>query len=64
LTAARVQAFEDAGAPVDAYGVGSAILRNTGEFDFTADIVRVDGQPISKVGRALQTNDKLKLLVD
>lgn len=62
LTAERVKAFEDAGAPVDAYGVGSSILRNTGEFDFTADIVRVDGKPISKVGRALQTNDRLKLL--
>ena len=62
LTAERVKAFEDAGAPVNAYGVGSSILRNTGNFDFTADIVRVDGKPISKVGRTLQTNDRLKLL--
>ena len=62
LTAERVRAFEEAGAAVDAYGVGSSILRNTGEFDFTADIVRVDGEPISKVGRELQPNDRLKLI--
>ena len=31
------------GAPVDAYGVGSSLIR--GENDFTADVVLVDGRP-------------------
>ena len=35
--------------PVDAYGVGSSLLR--GQNDFTADVVRVDGRPVAKVGR-------------
>ncbi len=36
--AGRIAEFERAAAPVDAYGVGSALLR--GENDFTADVVR------------------------
>ena len=39
----RVQEFEDEGAPVDAYGIGSAAYKGT--FDFTADVVQVDGKP-------------------
>jgi nicotinate phosphoribosyltransferase len=45
----KIRHFEDEGAPVDAYGVGSSLLR--GQNDFTADIVRVDGRPCAKVGR-------------
>lgn len=45
----RIRAFERAGVPVDAYGVGSSLLR--GSNDFTADVVRVDGRPCAKVGR-------------
>ena len=49
------------------YGVGSSLLgHNHGErdgllhdFDFTADIVAVDGQPEAKVGRALRPNPRL-----
>ncbi|WCB93637.1 hypothetical protein DSM104299_02353 [Baekduia alba] len=55
--AAKIQQFEDAGAPVDAYGVGSSLLR--GQNDFTADIVRVDGAPIAKVGREERPNPRL-----
>ncbi|MBI5105978.1 MAG: quinolinate phosphoribosyl transferase [Solirubrobacterales bacterium] len=47
--AEKITTFEEAGAPVDAYGVGSSLLR--GQNDFTADIVRVDGRPLAKVGR-------------
>ncbi|MEY2442509.1 MAG: nicotinate phosphoribosyltransferase [bacterium] len=47
--AGRIAEFEAEGAPVDAYGVGSSLLR--GQNDFTADIVRVDGRPCAKVGR-------------
>ena len=37
------------GVPVDAYGVGSSLIR--GQNDFTADVVEVDGRPVAKVGR-------------
>jgi len=56
--AERVQEFEDEGAPVDAYGVGSAAY--TGTFDFTADVVQVDGKPQSRAGRERQENPKLE----
>lgn len=54
----RVQEFEDEGAPVDAYGIGSAAYRGT--FDFTADIVQLGGKPQSRVGRSLRPNPKLE----
>ena len=50
FTAERIREFETAGIPVDAYGVGSSLIR--GANDFTADVVRVDGRPCAKVGRA------------
>jgi nicotinate phosphoribosyltransferase len=56
----RIAAFEAAGAPVDAYGVGSALLR--GSNDFTADVVRVDGEPCAKVGREERPNPRLELV--
>jgi nicotinate phosphoribosyltransferase len=43
--------------PVDAYGVGSSLLR--GQNDFTADVVSVDGRACSKVGRALSENPRM-----
>jgi nicotinate phosphoribosyltransferase len=55
--ATKIQHFEEEGAPVDAYGVGSSLLR--GQNDFTADIVRVDGRPIAKVGRGERPNPRL-----
>jgi nicotinate phosphoribosyltransferase len=56
--AARIHAFEEAGVPVDAYGVGSSLLR--GGNDFTADVVRVDGRPCAKVGRDERPNPRLQ----
>ena len=47
--AAKIREFEQLGAPVDAYGVGSSLVR--GENDFTADVVRLEGRPAAKVGR-------------
>ncbi len=47
--AGRIRAFEAAAVPVDAYGVGSSLIR--GQNDFTADVVRVDGRPCAKAGR-------------
>jgi len=54
---AKIMAFEAAGAPVDAYGVGSSLLR--GSNDFTADVVRVDGRPVAKAGRSENPNARL-----
>ena len=44
--------------PVDAYGVGSSLIR--GDNDFTADIVLVDGRPRAKVGRRYSPNPRLE----
>jgi len=55
---ARIRAFEEAGVPVDAYGVGSSLLR--GANDFTADVVIVDGRPVAKVGRRFNPNPRLE----
>jgi len=54
--AAKIRAFEEAGAPVDSYGVGSSLVR--GSNDYTADIVEVEGRPCSKVGRRLHPNPR------
>ena len=56
--AAKIGAFEDAGVPVDAYGVGSTLIR--GENDFTADVVMADGRPAGKRGRELLPNPRLE----
>lgn len=58
LNAARVRAFEDEKAPVDVYAVGTSIVRD-GLFDFTSDVVAVDGKPQAKVGRESRANPKL-----
>jgi nicotinate phosphoribosyltransferase len=58
FTAARIREFESAGVPVDAYGVGSSLIR--GQNDFTADVVIVDGRPCAKVGRAYSPNPRLE----
>lgn len=54
----RITAFEDDGVPVDAYGVGTAI--HDGRWDFTADVVQLDGSRQAKAGRELRPNGKLE----
>jgi nicotinate phosphoribosyltransferase len=54
----KIERFEDCGAPVDSYGVGSALLR--GNFDFTADVVELEGRAAAKVGRELRPNPRLE----
>ena len=54
----RIRAFEEDGVPVDAYGVGAALY--DGRFDFTADVVQVNGKPEAKAGRRLQENPRLE----
>jgi nicotinate phosphoribosyltransferase len=60
FNAERIAAFEEAGVPADAYGVGSSLLR--GAADFTADVVRVEGVPCAKVGRAYRPNPRLEIV--
>ncbi len=67
----RIRAFEEAGAPVDVYGVGSAFLSNSTvegtNTDFTADVVRVyvNGEwiPLAKAGREKRENPDLERVV-
>jgi nicotinate phosphoribosyltransferase len=60
FTVEKIRAFEAADVPVDAYGVGSSLIR--GENDFTADVVMTDGRPCAKVGRRLRPNPRLELV--
>jgi nicotinate phosphoribosyltransferase len=54
----KIRFFEEKGVPVDAYGVGSSLIR--GSNDFTADIVITDGKPSAKVGRWFRENARLE----
>jgi nicotinate phosphoribosyltransferase len=58
--AAKIRHFEELGTPVDAYGVGSSLVR--GENDFTADVVRVEGRDCAKAGRRFTPNPRLELV--
>ena len=56
----KIKRFIKLGVPFDAVGVGSALFRE--KIDFTADVVKVNGRPLSKVGRAYKPNARLKLV--
>ena len=58
FTADRIREFEAQGVAVDAYGVGSSLIR--GQNDFTADVVLLDGKPCAKVGRSYAPNPRLE----
>jgi nicotinate phosphoribosyltransferase len=58
FTVEKIRQFEEQGVPVDAYGVGSSLFQ--GRFDFTADVVMVEGKPCAKVGRSYQPNPRLE----
>jgi nicotinate phosphoribosyltransferase len=58
FTVEKIRDFEAGGVPVDAYGVGSSLIR--GANDFTADVVMTDGKPSGKVGRKLRDNARLE----
>ena len=61
FNAEKIRHFEEAGVPVDAYGVGSSLFQ--GRFDFTADVVRVNGKPCGKKGREYRPNERLEQVV-
>ena len=60
FTVDKIEAFERREVPVDAYGIGSSLIR--GQNDFTADIVLTDGRPSAKVGRRYRPNPRLELV--
>jgi nicotinate phosphoribosyltransferase len=60
FTVDKIEEFERRGVPVDAYGIGSSLIR--GQNDFTADIVMTDGRPSAKVGRRYRPNPQLDLV--
>jgi nicotinate phosphoribosyltransferase len=61
FTAEKIRHFEQSGVPVDGYGVGSSLF--AGKYDFTADIVLLEGKPAAKVGRAFRPNPRLSEVV-
>lgn len=58
FTVEKIRAFEEQGVPVDSYGVGSSLF--SGRYDFTADIVMVNGVPQAKAGRRALPSDRLE----
>lgn len=54
FTPEKIGLFEDRAVPVDAYGVGSSLIKNG--VDFTADVVL----PVAKKGRSLKITKRLK----
>jgi nicotinate phosphoribosyltransferase len=56
--AEKIRSFEARKVPVDAYGVGSSLLGD--RYDFTADVVLVEGEPCAKAGRRYVANDRLE----
>jgi len=60
FTVERIREFERRGVPVDAYGIGSSLIR--GSNDFTGDVVLTDGRPSAKVGRRYRPSQRLELV--
>ena len=61
FTAEKIRDFERTGVPVDGYGVGSSLFE--GRYDFTADIVLLEGKPAAKVGRTFRPSSRLEEVV-
>jgi nicotinate phosphoribosyltransferase len=69
FTPSRIRQFEAEEVPVAAYGIGSSLLGHSdgtggllNDFDFTADLVRIDGEPEGKVGRKHRENPRMARL--
>ena len=60
FTVEKIREFERGQVPVDAYGVGSSLIR--GANDFTGDVVLTDGRPSAKVGRRYRPNSRVELV--
>jgi len=53
----KIRRFEALQVPVDLYAVGSSLFE--GSFDYTADIVVMDGKECAKIGRHYNPNSRL-----
>jgi nicotinate phosphoribosyltransferase len=60
FTVEKIRDFEQRGVPVDAYGVGSSLIR--GANDFSAEVVLTDGRPSAKFGRHYRPNERRELV--
>lgn len=58
FTVAKIRQFEARGVAVDSYGVGSSLVRD--RYDYTADVVLLEGEPMAKVGRRYRPNPRLE----
>jgi nicotinate phosphoribosyltransferase len=58
FTVEKIREFERQQVPVDGYGVGSSLFQ--GRFDFTADVVLLEGKPCAKAGRHYRPNPRLE----
>jgi nicotinate phosphoribosyltransferase len=58
FTVEKIRAFETQQVPVDGYGVGSSLFQ--GRYDFTADVVLLEGKPCAKTGREYRPNLRLE----
>ena len=56
----KIAEFEKMHVPVDVYGVGNCLMR--GAYNFTADVVLLEGRPCAKVGREYYPNPRLELV--
>jgi nicotinate phosphoribosyltransferase len=66
FTPDKIRSFEKECVPTTAYGVGSSLLGHSRgdnglltDFDFTADLVRIEGREEGKVGRTFRGNPRL-----
>ena len=55
---ARIRRFRKDGVPVDAFGVGSSLIRD--QVNFTADIVKMGSRLVAKAGRRYRPNPALE----
>ena len=53
----KIRHFADQAVPVDSYGVGSSLFKDS--YNFTADVVLRDGAPVAKAGRGYLPNPRL-----
>jgi nicotinate phosphoribosyltransferase len=66
FTPSKIKRFEAERVPVVAYGVGSSLLGHSeagsgllNNFDFTADLVKLNGKPEGKIGRTYRENPRM-----
>lgn len=57
----KIRMFSDLNVPVDSYGVGSSLFKDS--YDFTADVVLREGKPVAKAGRGYLPNPRLEKVV-